>query len=44
MNEVKNRKSRQSNSVKRRSKQPRKKTPTIGIKVKILTIYTLTTF
>ena len=35
MNEVKNRKSRQSNSVKRRSKQPRKKTPTIGIKVKI---------
>lgn len=35
MNEVKNRKSRQSNNVKRRVKQPKKNIPKIGIKTKI---------
>ena len=35
MNEVKNRKSRQSNSVKRRSKQPKKNIAKIGIKTKM---------
>lgn len=35
MNEVKNRKSRQSNNVKRRVKQPKKNIAKIGIKIKI---------
>ena len=35
MNEVKNRKSRQSNNVKRRVKQPKKNIAKIGIKTKI---------
>ena len=35
MNEVKNRKSRQSNNVKRRAKQPKKNIAKIGIKTKI---------
>ena len=37
MNEVKNRKSRQSNNVKRRVKQPKKDIAKIGIKTKIFT-------